>query len=88
MKINDRPPFLESKADARRLLKQNAIKVNGEVINDESHVLKDGDVVQIGKRVFFKVFKFRGIVMEFRGKRYRFSSTSILGKVLDFFLFK
>ena len=42
-----------SRTEARRLIKANAIKVNGKTISDEFS-LKNGDIVRIGKKIFVK----------------------------------
>ena len=46
-----------SKGEARRLIKQGAIRVDNEKINDESHILLKGKevVIKIGKRRFIKI---------------------------------
>ena len=46
-----------SKGEARRLIKQGAIRVDNEKINDESHILLKGKevVIKIGKRRFVKI---------------------------------
>ena len=46
-----------STSDAYRMIKQGAVKVNGEKITDKSHVLVKGTawVVQVGKRKFAKI---------------------------------
>lgn len=55
------PKFLQdnemvsSSSDGRRMLKQGAIKVNGEKHLDENLLLSDGMVVQVGKRKFIKI---------------------------------
>jgi tyrosyl-tRNA synthetase len=45
----------ESKGQVKRLLKEGAIKVNGEKISDIDFVLKNGDEIQIGKKRWFMV---------------------------------
>ncbi len=37
--------FVQSKGEARRLIKQNGLKLNGNVISDENYVLRAGDFV-------------------------------------------
>lgn len=37
--------FVQSKGEARRLIKQNGLKLNGNVISDENYVLQAGDFV-------------------------------------------
>ncbi len=44
-----------SKSEARRLLLAKAVKVNGEVIDDEQFILRSGDVIKVGKRDFAKI---------------------------------
>lgn len=47
-----------SKGEARRLIKQNAVKINKNTINDINHMLKpeiDEIVVKVGKRRFLKI---------------------------------
>lgn len=45
-----------SKSEARRLIQQGGVKVNGEkVSNFNDVVLKDGDVIQVGKGKFVKI---------------------------------
>ncbi|PIS04999.1 MAG: tyrosine--tRNA ligase [Candidatus Buchananbacteria bacterium CG10_big_fil_rev_8_21_14_0_10_42_9] len=43
-----------SKSEARRLVEQRGVKVNGEVV-DENHTVQAGDIVQRGKRQFVKI---------------------------------
>jgi len=46
-----------SKGEARRLIKQGAIRVDNEKINDESHILLKGKevIIKVGKRRFIKI---------------------------------
>ncbi len=46
-----------SNAEARRLIRQGAVRVNDEKIQDETEnvAISDGDIVQVGKRTFAKV---------------------------------
>ena len=46
-----------SKGEARRLIKQGAIRVNDDKITDESHILLKGKevVIKVGKRRFIKI---------------------------------
>ena len=46
---------VSSNSEARRLLKQQAIKVNQKKISDENFGLTSGDIIQIGKRKFLKI---------------------------------
>ena len=50
--------LVSSKGEAKRLIGQNAVKINGEVCNDPSHILKkDGAelIIKVGKRRFLRV---------------------------------
>lgn len=49
--------FISSKAEARRLIQQNAVKINDKVKNDwqENITVKSNDIIQIGKRKFIKI---------------------------------
>ena len=47
--------LVPSKGEARRVLEQNGVKVNGEVVTDLNHALKSGDVLQKGKINFLKI---------------------------------
>lgn len=55
------PKFLQdnamvsSSSEGRRMVKQGAIKVNGEKYEDENLLLADGMVVQVGKRKFIRI---------------------------------
>jgi len=44
-----------SKSEVRRLLRQNAIKVNQDTVTDHEFVVKKGDIVKKGKLVFFRI---------------------------------
>ena len=44
-----------SKKEVRRLIEQGAVKVNREKVSDHNEELNGEIVVQVGKRVFFKV---------------------------------
>ena len=44
-----------SKSEAKRLLAQKAIEVNGKVMDDPTHTLSGGEVVRIGKKQFVKI---------------------------------
>ncbi len=44
-----------SKSEARRLLEQGGIKVNGEVVKEINLVVKNGDILQKGKLKFLKI---------------------------------
>ena len=50
--------FIRSKGEGRRLIKQNAIKLNGKICGDELTALAPGCdevVIKVGKRRFLKV---------------------------------
>lgn len=49
-------PFtsLQSASDAKRLIKQKAVEVNGQTVTDSSYKVKSGDKIQIGPRTFLK----------------------------------
>lgn len=47
--------LVKSRSDVRRLIEGKGIKVNDEVISDEHHILKSGDIIQKGKRHFKKI---------------------------------
>ncbi|MBL4937257.1 tyrosine--tRNA ligase [Clostridium sp. YIM B02515] len=50
--------LVPSKSEARRLVAQGGIKVNGDKISDlTSIVLNNKDIIQVGKRKFFRVVK-------------------------------
>ena len=44
-----------SKREAKRLLEQGAVRVNGDPIQDETHQLADGDVLKVGKRKVYRI---------------------------------
>lgn len=44
-----------SKSEARRLIRQNAVQINGTKTNDENAVLNTGDVLKAGKRGFARI---------------------------------
>lgn len=47
--------LVESKSEARRLLEQGGVRVNGQSLDSETVELSDGDILQVGKRRFIKV---------------------------------
>lgn len=50
--------LVPSKSEAKRLMLQGGIKVNGEKVSDfENTSLKNEDIIQVGKRKFVKVLK-------------------------------
>ncbi|MFQ6606187.1 MAG: tyrosine--tRNA ligase [Fidelibacterota bacterium] len=48
---------VSSKTEARRLIRQNAVRIDGEVCKDIHHQLKEGEtvIIKVGKRRFLKV---------------------------------
>ena len=44
-----------SKSDAKRVLAQKGVKINGKVVDSAEQKVKVGDIIQKGKRVFVKV---------------------------------
>lgn len=46
---------LKSTSDAKRLIQQGAIKINGDSVSDLNYKLKVGDKVKIGKKIFGKI---------------------------------
>lgn len=47
--------LVESKSQAKRLLANNAIEVDGKVNEDSKYKLKKGQIIKIGKKIFVKV---------------------------------
>jgi len=45
----------DSKSEAKRLIEQKAIEVDGEVVSNQKYDLKDGLVLKIGKRKFVRI---------------------------------
>ena len=52
MLANDRA---KSKGEIKRLIQQNGLKLNGQVVKADTEVPKPGDVLQVGKRHFLKI---------------------------------
>lgn len=46
---------VKSKSEVRRLISQNGVKVNKEVVNNPDMEIKQGDIIQKGKIMFFKI---------------------------------
>lgn len=44
-----------SKSEGRRLLAQNGVKIDGETVTDEQVTLTGGQMIQVGKRRFYKL---------------------------------
>ena len=49
--------IVASRTEVRRLISSKGIKVDGEPVSDESQNLKGGEMIQVGKRRFFKLKK-------------------------------
>jgi len=47
--------LVKSRSEARRLLAQGAIEVNGEKVSTDKVILKDGSIIKVGKRGFLKM---------------------------------
>lgn len=47
--------LVKSKSEARRVLAQKGVRINGEPVQDGSVTVSDGDVLQVGKRRFARV---------------------------------
>jgi tyrosyl-tRNA synthetase len=49
-------PFtsMGSISEAKRLIKQNAVDINGKVVTDSSYVVESGDEIKVGSRTFLK----------------------------------
>lgn len=47
--------LVDSKSEARRLLEQNAIRLNGQLVESEETRLQNDDVLQVGKRRFVRI---------------------------------
>jgi len=54
--------LVSSKSEAKRLITQNAVKIEGKVINDpyQKVEIKEGEILKIGKRRFVKIKKGKG----------------------------
>ncbi len=46
---------VESKSEAKRLISQNAIEIEGEAVSDSKTLIKSGQVIKIGKKKFVKI---------------------------------
>lgn len=46
---------VKSKSEARRVISQNGVKVNKDIINDIDFMLKENDILQKGKTFFLKI---------------------------------
>ncbi len=49
--------IIPSRTEVRRLISSNGIKVDGETVSDENQDLSGGEMIQVGKRRFFKLKK-------------------------------
>jgi len=55
---------IESNSEAKRLLKQKAIDIDGEVVSDgqkEIKIKKEGIVIKIGKRKYYKIVRYNEV---------------------------
>jgi len=50
-----RSGLAQSKGEARRLIKQKGIKINEKIIDSIDKIVKNGDIIQKGKRYFLKI---------------------------------
>jgi tyrosyl-tRNA synthetase len=46
-----------SVSQAKRLIKQSAVDINGATVSDPTHQIKGGEKIKIGKKTFVKVKK-------------------------------
>jgi tyrosyl-tRNA synthetase len=46
---------VKSKSQARRLIDQNGVKLDGEAAKDPYELISEGVIIQVGKRRFVKV---------------------------------
>ncbi|MFH1655594.1 MAG: tyrosine--tRNA ligase [Candidatus Omnitrophota bacterium] len=49
--------LVSSGNEARRLIKQGAVSIDGEKINDINHIVKKGGILKAGRRRFLKIIK-------------------------------
>jgi len=54
--LNDHK-LVSSTSEGRRMLQQDAVRVNGEKYDEENLTVKDGMVIQVGKRKFIRIRK-------------------------------
>ncbi|MFH1668269.1 MAG: tyrosine--tRNA ligase, partial [Candidatus Komeilibacteria bacterium] len=48
--------MVSSNSEGRRMIEQNAVKVNEIIVNDiEQHGFKSGDIIQVGKRRYIEL---------------------------------
>lgn len=47
--------LVKSKSEARRLIQQRGIKIDGQVVESDNEIVKSGSVIQKGKRHFIKI---------------------------------
>jgi len=50
-------PLLKSRGDAKRLLTQRAIEIDGERVTSDMVIIRDGSIIKVGKRRFVKIVK-------------------------------
>jgi tyrosyl-tRNA synthetase len=49
--------FAKSKSEARRLIEQNGVKLDGATLTDPAQVMDSEGILQVGKRHFLKLVK-------------------------------
>ena len=47
--------LVNSKSEAKRLISQNAVSINGVVSNSETNVIQPNDIIRVGRRRFLKI---------------------------------
>ena len=54
-----RAGLAKSRSEARRLLEQNAVEINGKTVNEDLEINKidDGSIIKVGKRRFIKIVR-------------------------------
>jgi len=54
-----RAGLAKSRSEARRLIEQNAVEINGKAVSDDIQMgkLDDGSIIKVGKRRYLKVKK-------------------------------
>ena len=45
----------KSRSEAKRLIKQGAVKINQQTITDGKQIIKKNDIIQVGKRKWVKI---------------------------------
>ncbi len=54
-----RAGLAKSRSEARRLLEQNAVEINGKTVNEDLEIdkIEDGSIIKVGKRRFIKIIR-------------------------------